>query len=90
MGTVGKIEVPNGYVAVENPDGSITVRKGEDMVLSKSITFRTVTAEFNRLLPFVETFPERSWSHAFRWLLDQDEVRDVITSRVRAALHEAP
>lgn len=83
------VDVPPGFSAEVQPDGSIKVRKQEDVRLSKSISFRLSTEEHNHLLPFAETFPKRSWSDAFRWLLDQPGVRQTMAGRIDASVTEA-
>lgn len=84
-----KVSVPAGFEAVVAEDGSVAVRQREGQSFTKTISFRTTTEDFNQLLPFLETFPSRSWAEAFRWLLGQDGVRGCVASRIRGALHEA-
>lgn len=89
MSNQPQIDLPPGFGAETQPDGTIKVRKMENVVLSKGISFRLTTEEHNKLLPFAETFLKRSWSDAFRWLLDQPGVQGVMADRIAASLTKA-
>lgn len=84
-----QINVPFGYEAVEVEPGRIEVRKISDTLLTKAISFRVTTEEWNRLQTFREAFPERTWSSAFRWLLGDPDVAARIKSRIEAAMRPA-
>lgn len=90
MTTDAPLNLPPGFELFVEADGTKTVRKREDSVLSQTITFRTTTADKNRLLPLVETFPERTWSAAFKWLVGHPGVQEIIKAKVDGALTSAP
>lgn len=75
---------------MEDADGTWSVRKTEDAKLVKPIGWRVSVPEFNALLPFIETFPNRAWSEAFRWLFAQPAVKALIAERVQGALEPRP
>lgn len=83
------INIPPGYEIVVEDDGTSTVRRHADSVLSQTITFRTTTAEKNKLLPLVEAFPERTWSVAFKWLVGHPGVQEIIKAKVESAMRPA-
>lgn len=53
-------------------------------MLTKTIGFRVSANEYVQWLPFVETFGSRTFSEAFRWLLEQPEVEWLAAQRVKA------
>jgi hypothetical protein len=78
-----KIEVPAGHLLVETEDGYRVVKS--EVLLSKTIAFRLPAAEYASLLPFLESFPQRQWGVAMRWLFEQPEVKDAMQARMKAA-----
>ena len=50
-----------------------------------SIAFRTSADSYRRLQALRSTFPEMGWGEMFRWLLEQEPVKDTIMRRVNGA-----
>jgi type IV pilus biogenesis protein CpaD/CtpE len=84
-----QIDVPPGFEVLTDEAGNIKVRKREDVLLSKGISFRLTTEEHNRLRVFAETYPKSSWAQAFRSLLDQPDVQRAMTARIQSTLERA-
>lgn len=85
MSDIPKIEMPAGATLRENEDGSLTVvldPTGEP--LSKTIAFRTTSTAYVGMLAWRESFADRTWASAFRWLFAQPEVTEAITRRMAA------
>jgi len=66
----------------ETPDGYVVKRSGD--LLSKTIAFRLSAGHYADIRPFLESFPQRSWAAAMRWLLSDERVRAVMAERVRS------
>lgn len=71
-------QVPPGMKLV--PDGQLT----------HSVSFRVTPEEGERLLAFRDTFTPRQWAQAFRWLLAQPDVAEVMRRRIEASLTVDP
>ncbi len=65
----------------EDSDGNFVVVANKEPMTS-TIAVRLPASTHAMLLPFVETFPERTLSVALRWLLDDPAVRSTIAGRV--------
>ena len=76
-----KVSLPPGFRLVETPGGFTLERSDEK--LTHTVAFRLTPSEYLDILPFFEVFSGGRGSEALRWLLQQDEVRDVISRRVR-------
>lgn len=83
------LNIPPGYEIVEEADGTRSVRKRADSLLSQTITWRTTTADKNKLLPLVEAFPERTWSAAMQWLLGHPGVQEIIKGKIESSVRSA-
>lgn len=75
---------PHGYRAVTS-DGGVTTFEPTGELLDKTIGWRVTASEYASLLTFVEAFPQRTWSAAMRWLIDQPAVRQEMSQRVAAS-----
>ena len=81
MSTVPMIKVPAGFSLVENgDDGWEIVKNAEPM--TRTVAFRVTASTYSEALALVESFPDRSWGTALRWLLDDGTVRGVIADRI--------
>jgi hypothetical protein len=49
------------------------------------ISFKLDDDQIERALALRSTFPTNTWAEAFRWLIDDDQVADVIARRVRGS-----
>jgi len=74
------LKVPYGYSVVETKDGYEVVANGE--TLSRTIAFRLPASLYADLADLVETFPERSWAAAMRWLVSDSSVNEIISARI--------
>lgn len=84
MDDATKIVLAPGLHSVRQEDGTIRIEpSGEHK--DRTVAFRVTAGQFaTEIQPFVESFPERQFATAFRWLLEQPAVRDVMQSRVGA------
>ena len=57
--------------------------------MTKTVAFRLPPSEYGTMMTLVETFPERSWGAALRWLISDDQVRSVIAQRITLATRRA-
>lgn len=57
--------------------------------LTRTIAWRVPTSEYVGFIPLLETFPERSWAKAFRWLFDDPRVKAVIDERIAGSMTSA-
>lgn len=82
MADTPKIKLPPGTILEDDGEGGWRVVKtGEPM--TNTIAFRLPSSTYATLLPFVDSFPERTLSAALRWLLDDGTVREVMAARIR-------
>ena len=81
MITAPKIQVPPGMTVREQDDGTYIVEKSE-VAFSKTVAFRMSSAMFADMLPFLASFPQRSWASGMRWLLEQPETVAAIERRM--------
>lgn len=80
------LKLAPGLQARQLDDGSIYVEQSGERK-DQTVAFRVTATEFVQVIqPFVESFPQRQFSVAMRWLLDQPEVKELIERRVRSAL----
>lgn len=73
--------VPVGFQLVER-DWGWTIEADPKERLSSTISFRVTSAEYSAWRIFVETFPERTFAVAMRWLRAQPTVADLIRGRI--------
>lgn len=84
-----KHRVPRGYEIVI-VDKKPVIRKARGKPPSvRTISFRVESSTYAKLLPFIESFEEREWGVAMRWLLEQEAVKTVISDQVRSAARPA-
>lgn len=78
MTTTQHFDVPDGWKLV--PAGAR---------YTHTVSFRITTTQALQLATLKETFSDKSWGEAFRWLLNQPIVKDLIETRVAASTIEA-
>jgi hypothetical protein len=61
-----------------------------DGQLTHSVSFRVTPEEGERLLAFRDTFTPRQWAQAFRWLLAEPAVAEVMRQRIADSLTVDP
>lgn len=78
MTTAEHFDVPDGWKLV--PAGAR---------YTHTVSFRLTTAQAVQLAALKETFTDKSWGEAFRWLLTQPIVTSLVESRITASTIEA-
>lgn len=78
MTNVNHFDVPEGWKLV--PAGAR---------YTHTVSFRVTTTQALQLTALKETFTDKSWGEAFRWLLAQPIVNDLIASRVAISTLES-
>lgn len=86
--TVPSIKLPPGMTIVEDGAGGYEVVGSKESMV-RTVAFRTTPSTYAAMLPFIETFPERTWGAAIRWLLEDQRVRTVIAERIGGATKTA-
>lgn len=66
---------------VEDGDGGYEIIKSTE-TYDKVIAFKTTDEVYASLIPFIESFPQQTISVAMRWLIENDDVREVMRKRV--------
>jgi len=69
------------------PDGWKLVPAGARY--THTVSFRLTTAQAVQLAALKETFSDKSWGEAFRWLLTQPIVKNLIDTRIATSTIEA-
>jgi len=78
MTAIEQFDVPEGWKLV--PAGAR---------YTHTVSFRLTTAQAVQLAALKETFSDKSWGEAFRWLLTQPIVKNLIDSRVTTSMIES-
>lgn len=73
--------LPPGHRAETRPDGVIEVVATNE-AMTRTLAFRMEPSRFVALMPFFDSFPDGSYAHALRWLLEHPEVKLVMAQRV--------
>jgi hypothetical protein len=76
-----EIKVPIGMSLVQMSDGSYEVVANHEP-MSKTVAFRLPASTYNDVLAFVESFPDKGWGSAMRWLLSEPDVRAKIATKI--------
>lgn len=84
MSDAPTIKLPPGMLLREDGAGGYEVVNSKEP-MSKTVAFRMTPSNYTIMLNLMETFPERSWGAAFRWLLNHDTVTDVIANRISSS-----
>ena len=74
------IRVPVGFHVVTTTNGYEVVSNGE--TFKRTVAFRLPASMYADLEDLINTFPERSWGAAMRWLVTDPTVQEVIKTRV--------
>lgn len=82
-------KVPRGYeIAIISGKPKLRKKTSKEPA-NRTIAFRCQPSVYARLIPFVESFEEREWGTALRWLLDDETVKAVISERIRSQARPA-
>ena len=85
--TTPKVKVPHGFSLIQTPTGYEVVANGETM--TRTVAFRLPASLYADVAELVETFPQRTFAAALRWMLADEEIRRIIKSRIDARTTQA-
>lgn len=81
MTAVPRIRIPSGHILVEDGEGGFELVRSDERP-TKTIGFKVTEEQFAALIPFFESFHERTVSAAMRWLVEHPDVRLVMSQRI--------